>query len=466
MPPEPSGGGGSGGLPARLRKVAALEAALGARESLFELIDPLTFGAASVRREADKLFEAITQTIGGEAATRLTSGSRRNEIWLQVEMAWDRAREELAALTDAAARAQRSILPLVADPFSEPASVSREPGAAARTLSELSGAMYAARELIERLDRLVSAPHADDVTWISRRHDGVIHLCRAPLHVGGALETHLFADKETLVLTSATLRAPDFDFIRERLSLLDADALVVDSPFDYSEQVLLCAPSDLPAPGRGDYDNAVARALISLCTAVEGRTLALFTSHSGLRLAYHAIRGPLGEHGISVIAQGIDGSRHSLLSILREPSGPTVVLGTRSFWEGVDVPGDSLSCLVIARLPFDVPSDPIVSARAETFDEPFEEFSIPQAILRFRQGFGRLIRSRSDRGVAVVLDSRIRSRRYGDEFLQALPACRRFDGPVSEVPLAARNFLNEPAAMARYDTLESANQAIPGGSSI
>lgn len=458
------GGGGSGGLPARLRTVAALESDLEVRDALLELIDPLTFASATVRREADRLFEVVARAAGGEATTRLTHGSRRNEAWLDVEMAWDRAREALVGLNDRAVSVQQRLLPYAAangPGYSSVASVTPELEAAARTVSELNGAIFEIRQMVERLDRIVAAPHTDDVTWISRRFDGVIQLRRAPLHVGGALSTHLFADKEALVLTSATLRAPDFDFVRNRLSIHDADALVVDSPFDYSEQVLLCAPSDVPAPGRTGYDASVARALIPLCTAIGGRTLALFTSHSGLRQVYHAIRGPLGEHGISVIAQGVDGSRHSLLSTLREPTGPTVVLGTRSFWEGVDVPGDALSCLVIARLPFDVPNDPIVAARSETFEDPFEEFSIPQAILRFRQGFGRLVRSRSDRGVAVVLDSRIRSRRYGERFFESLPECRRFDGPVADLPLAARQFLDRSTGPARDETLESSTY--PGG---
>lgn len=446
------GGGGSGGLATRLRTLAGLIDDRGARADLLARIDPLSFGAAAVRAESTALFDAVGRCMGGDAAVRLSPAMRRGEAWLRVEMAWDRVRAELSALVDAAARVHRELVPVArangAARDGAQTDAEMEPDAVSRTVAELSGAIHAARELVERVERVVSVPQADDIAWIARRHEGTLSLRRAPLHVGRALETHLFADKETLVLTSATLRAPDFDYVRERLSLPDADAVVVESPFDYTEQVLLCAPSDVPAPGRGDYDAAVARALVPLCTAVEGRTLALFTSHSGLRHVYHAIRGPLGEQGISVVAQGIDGSRHALLSTLRSPSGPTVVLGTRSFWEGVDVPGPALSCLVIARLPFDVPSDPIVAARSETFESPFEQYSVPQAILRFRQGFGRLIRRRTDRGVVVVLDSRIRGRRYGELFLGALPPCRRFDGSVDELPAVARTFLGTPAGEA------------------
>ena len=167
----------------------------------------------------------------------------------------------------------------------------------------------------------------------------------------------------------------------------------------------------------------------------------LYTSHSGLKQAYHLLRKPLGDAGIAVIAQGIDGSRHQLLAAFRDPEAPTVLLGTRSFWEGIDIPGPALSALVIVRLPFDVPSDPVFQARGEAYDDPFGDYALPLGVLRFRQGAGRLIRSASDRGVLVLLDSRIHSKSYGPLFLESLPACRRFDGSAAELAPAAAAFL-------------------------
>jgi DNA polymerase-3 subunit epsilon/ATP-dependent DNA helicase DinG len=117
-------------------------------------------------------------------------------------------------------------------------------------------------------------------------------------------------------------------------------------------------------------------------------------------------------------------------------------LGTRAFWEGVDIPGAALSVLVIVKLPFDVPSDPIVAARSETFDDPFNEYNVPEAILRFRQGFGRLIRTQSDRGVVVILDKRVLTKRYGKAFLASLPGCTRREGPLFELPKMAQKWLN------------------------
>jgi DNA polymerase-3 subunit epsilon/ATP-dependent DNA helicase DinG len=166
--------------------------------------------------------------------------------------------------------------------------------------------------------------------------------------------------------------------------------------------------------------------------ASEGRALVLFTSHSALRAAYQGIKRQLEEQQILVLGQGIDGAPRQLLATLRE-NHRTVVLGASSFWEGVDVTGEALSLLVIARIPFSVPSDPVFQARSELFDAPFEQYALPQAILRFKQGFGRLIRRKTDRGVMVVLDRRLRSKRYGETFLRSLPSCELREMPLREL---------------------------------
>jgi DNA polymerase-3 subunit epsilon/ATP-dependent DNA helicase DinG len=144
---------------------------------------------------------------------------------------------------------------------------------------------------------------------------------------------------------------------------------------------------------------------------------------------------------VTVLGQGLDGERSQLTARFRDPDRATVLLGTRSFWEGVDVPGEALSCLVVTRLPFDVPTDPVFAARAETYENPFFEYAVPQAVLRFRQGFGRLIRSTADRGVVVVLDSRVHTKRYGRQFLEALPPCRVHRGPLAELAGTVRAFM-------------------------
>ena len=151
--------------------------------------------------------------------------------------------------------------------------------------------------------------------------------------------------------------------------------------------------------------------------------MALFTSYGQLRATARAVEQPLREAEITLLAQGEGPSRQQMLEQFKEPGARAVLLGTRSFWEGVDVPGEALQAVLIARLPFDVPSDPVFAARSETFENGFFDYSIPEAVLRFRQGFGRLIRRRDDEGLVVILDKRVLTKRYGQSFLDALPEC-------------------------------------------
>jgi len=166
----------------------------------------------------------------------------------------------------------------------------------------------------------------------------------------------------------------------------------------------------------------------------------LFTSHGSLGATHTAIRRHLEHDGILVLGQGIDGPPKSLLNALRENTR-TVILGTSSFWEGVDVAGEALSLLVIARLPFSVPSDPVFVARSELYEDPFQEYALPQAVIRFKQGFGRLIRRKADRGVVVVMDRRLRSKTYGASFIRSVPPCTVKDVPLRELPAATAAWL-------------------------
>jgi len=167
----------------------------------------------------------------------------------------------------------------------------------------------------------------------------------------------------------------------------------------------------------------------------------LFTSLSQLNATYRAITRPLEEDGIIVIAQNLDGSRRQVLETFKTQER-TVLLGTKSFWEGVDVVGEALSCLVIARLPFSVPSDPIFAARSETFEDSFSKYAVPEAVLRFRQGFGRLIRSKNDRGIVVVLDKRVLTKSYGRMFIESLPPVSKYQGPLKELPPFAAKWID------------------------
>ncbi len=168
----------------------------------------------------------------------------------------------------------------------------------------------------------------------------------------------------------------------------------------------------------------------------------LFTSYAQLKRTSKTISGPLAQNDIIVFEQGEGASPNALLESFRT-SDRAVLLGTRSFWEGVDIPGDALSVLVIVKLPFSVPSDPLVAARSETFEDPFNEYHLPEAILRFRQGFGRLIRTQTDRGVVVILDRRVLTKSYGKLFIESLPRCTIKVGSLTDLPSATAKWLQK-----------------------
>jgi DNA polymerase-3 subunit epsilon/ATP-dependent DNA helicase DinG len=237
------------------------------------------------------------------------------------------------------------------------------------------------------------------------------------------MQKWLLDAKSTVVMTSATLSTDGtFDYIRGRLGIRAARELILGSPFNYERAALLLVPGDLPEPNQPGYMKKAAETIGDIAEELGGRTLALFTSHSQLRATHELLRERMERADIVLMGQGIDGPRGRLLQRFRV-ADRALLLGTASFWEGVDVVGDALSALVIARLPFAVPTDPVFAARSEQFEDPFSQYAVPQAILRFKQGFGRLIRSAADRGVVAVLDRRVLSKSYGRTFLNSLPNC-------------------------------------------
>ena len=297
----------------------------------------------------------------------------------------------------------------------------------------------------QQLEAFVERPEENRVYWLEIAADRgrSVTMHATPLHVGPLVEEHLWESLETIVLTSATLRsAGNFNYLRERLNGDNLRAVEVGSPFDYRASTLFFVPSDMPEPAQRErYQAAVERGLVELAAALDGGLLALFTSYSQLRQTAQEITPRLALGGIEVLSQSGGSSRSALLQAFRERE-KAVLLGTRSFWEGVDIPGDDLRALVIVRLPFSVPSDPIFAARSETFVDPFNDYAVPDAILRFRQGFGRLIRSHEDRGIVAVFDRRVLSKRYGQHFLNDLPDCTRVTAPLATLPQEARRWLS------------------------
>ncbi len=422
-------------LPGFLRESSAEQAQRDQAEQYAEQIRPVL---ARARQSVYDCFNQLTAFVVREVSDgqydprlRITAKERGKPPWLEIQAAWANLTDTLTVIGDALGKLDA-------------------------LLRELEGAGipdYDALLLrVEFLRRFcvevrVRTGHiifgdAESICWLSQdRNRDTLTLTAAPLSVADILKAQLFSQKQTSVLASATLTVEGgFGFSKRRLGLEEAEELLLDSPFNYEQQALVFIPDDIPEPNQRGYQQAVEQALVELCTATGGRTLALFTANSALKQTYAGIQEALEEQEIAVLGQGIDGSRRAILERFKE-FPRTVLLGTSSFWEGVDVVGDALSVLVIAKLPFSVPNDPIFAARSELFGDPFAEFSVPLTILRFKQGFGRLIRSREDRGIVVCLDRRLLTKKYGQQFLASLPNTRVRTGPLKQLPVLAARFL-------------------------
>jgi DNA polymerase-3 subunit epsilon/ATP-dependent DNA helicase DinG len=355
---------------------------------------------------------------------------RSQPLWSEVEIDWDQASDYLkGTLAHLHRLVQR--LEQAGWPAQEPE---------ATLFDTLRGVTGELGDLNAHMETIVFGPRpgapAASVAWLevgdNRRAGNQVTLYAAPLHVGDRVENGILHRCRTTVFTGATLRtAGGFDFLRERLGLWDASASTVESPFDFQRSALLYLPTNLPAPNQPGYQQGVEDAILDAALTAGGRTMALFTSYAQLRTTADALRAPLDRAGITLLQHGAS-SRNRLLQEYRT-TDRAVLLGTRSFWEGIDLPGEQLSVLCIVRLPFAVPSDPLIAARSAEFDNAFRDFTVPDAILRFRQGFGRLIRRKSDRGVVVLLDSRLWQKSYGQSFLDALPECTQRHAPLEDL---------------------------------
>lgn len=325
------------------------------------------------------------------------------------------------------------------------ATVGSEDSQLRELMGSIAGQRIALRDNGELLSGLLSDHHANWVYWLSGSDNQFpLAVNRAPLDIGGLLESTLWRQR-AVILTSATLRtgkdAESFDHVRGRLHVPEPHEIALGSPFDYMNNVLLYVPQDAPPPGNKEgHQRAIDQAIIHLAVSLGGRVMALFTSHAQVRQTTRNISARLGVAGIQVLSQSEGGGRQVLIDQFVR-ADKAVLLGTRMFWEGVDIPGDRLSAVVIAKLPFPVPNEPVIAARSETYTDPFNEFSVPEAILMFRQGFGRLIRTANDRGVVAILDSRILTARYGKSFLAALPEIKVVRGSLADLGKAAADWL-------------------------
>jgi len=269
---------------------------------------------------------------------------------------------------------------------------------------------------------IVTGENKTFVYWLERRGRGTF-LRASPIDVSGLLQDKLFDTVPTVVLTSATLSsAGNFKFIRGRLGLQDANDLIAESIFDYESQAILYLPSRMPDPRSPEWADAAAAEVVKIVNATAGRAFVLATSFAGMKALYERA---MPELDYPCFLQG-SASKGALLNRFRETPN-AVLFATASFWQGVDVRGEQLSCVIIDKLPFAVPTDPVVAARQRHIEDnggsSFYEYSVPQAIISLKQGLGRLIRSTTDTGVLAVLDPRLKTKMYGQTFLQSLPPC-------------------------------------------
>ncbi len=422
------------------------------RRTIRDSIGAANRAVDAVRAVSTSLFSDLALIVAdqGEHARdyasrcRVTPAIRNGQAWSDVERRWDALNLALVGLSSNLQELQ-SFLPDVGSLNVDLADAEKMILRIEDLENRLGIARHTIVDLSLQLNEAIHNPLHRNVYWLESRTSDAASttLFTAPLQLDEYLRQHLYNRLDSLVLTSATMTTGgSTQYLRNRLGLNDADELQVTSPFDYEQNALLILPSDVPEPNVAGFERASHEAILQTAVAAEGRTLVLFTSLAAMNAARLALADRFAEHRLSLRTQHEDGSAEQLAEQLRSFER-TVVFGAGAFWEGVDVPGPALSALVITKLPFAVPTDPIVAARSETFDNAFMDYSLPQATLKVRQGFGRLIRSKSDRGVCVLLDRRVTSKRYGRLILDTLPRTRREYGTIAQIGSTVSRFLGE-----------------------
>jgi ATP-dependent DNA helicase DinG len=427
----------------------SLEALYSELSGLLEMsLLPKTLDVAHLTEQTmDWLALSVNQESGGdgrERKLRITPEVERRPFWQEF-------RQRIQTLADALGDYTSALRTLVRRCGDLPEQLKEK---LANLLLDTAGIEGRLQTMADGLLFMITDPEGY-CRWIetSSGHRGVqARLCAAPLDISGQVKQSILDRNKTIIVTSATLTVGgEFGYLKKRtgFNLLDKarlDELRLASPFDYASQVFAAVPDDMPDPTASGFREALQVCILRAVTISQGGAFILFTSYDLLNKVYSALAPELAGLGLTTLKQGETG-RHALLARFRKENH-AVLFGTDSFWEGVDVKGEALRLVIITRLPFQVPTEPVQQARSERIDagggNSFREFSIPQAVIKFRQGFGRLIRSRDDRGAVLILDRRVTTKGYGKIFLRSLPDTALVTGDSDEVFSKMEAFFKEP----------------------